>query len=431
MSTTVAEDLEQLWWLTCAGFLFFGLVPPTQIGLTAIEAGVCRPSSSETVLVKNAVQLGLGCIAWWVLGFGFAFNNVEDNNFIGNERYAGHEWEEGMHYLMATCYGFVGISVLYIINGAVAERVQLFAHIILAFFIMIFFWPVVVAWGWGSGWLYSMSMEFIDRGGACTVHVFAGTMALAGAIVAGERYGRWSNSENAPVFRFHSPVLFTVGTIFYFISLCFLNAFHAETLYQRGMAIFNTWLAAGTAAGVAVVAGTAANKDMDTHFACILRGFIAGAVSVSSMAIRIEAWEAFVMGIIGGVAFIAGKTILDKKHIDDVAMMVSTHLFPGAVATFWVGLWDEKVGAFHSGSSGAILGTQTAGLMAIFAWALLFGLLLFLILKVTRLLRVPDDLQKIGLNYTLFSVFGHSHEKPLKEAAKQESQPEEAKLNEE
>ena len=353
------------------------------------------------------MQLGLGCIVWWVLGYGFAFNNVEDNNFIGNERYAGHDWPEGEAYLLATCYGFVGISVLYIINGAITERVQLPAYILLTFFIMIFFWPVVVAWGWGSGWLYSMTMKFIDYGGACTVHVFAGAMALVGAFVSGRRVPVTNSLEGEP-FKYGSPILFTAGSILYFISLCFLNAFHATTLYQRGMAIFNTWLAAGTSALVAVLIGTLANKSLDAHFACILRGFIAGAVVVSSMSINIQAWEAFVMGIIGGVAFAATKMGLEKQ-VDDVAMVTATHLVPGAIATFAVGLWDDTAGAFHTGASGAILGTQTAGLMSIFAFALLFGLILFFILKAAKQLPISEDLQKEGLNEVPFGLLGFHH----------------------
>lgn len=368
---------------------------------------MARASSSETVLVKNAMQLGLGCIVWWVLGYGFAFNNVQDTNFIGNERYAGHDWPEGKAYLLATCYGFMGISVLYIINGAITERVQLPAYIVLTFFIMIFCWPVVVAWGWGAGWLYSMSMEFIDYGGACTVHVFAGTMALVGAFLAGKRVPK-ADAIEGQQFKYGSPLLFTAGSILYFISLCFLNAFHAKTMYQRGMAIFNTWLAAGTAALVAVLVGTLTTKSLDAHFACILRGFIAGAIAVSSMSVNIQAWEAFVMGIIGGLAFAVAKIALERK-VDDVGMMAATHLVPGAIATFSVGLWDNNAGAFHSGASGAILGTQTAALMSIFAWALLFSGLLFFLLKVVKLMPVAEDLQKQGLNDVAFGLFGYRH----------------------
>lgn len=368
---------------------------------------MARASSSETVLVKNAMQLGLGCIVWWILGYGFAFNNVQDNNFIGNERYAGHDWPEGKAYLLATCYGFMGISVLYIINGAVTERVQLPAYIVLTFFIMIFFWPVVVAWGWGAGWLYSMSMEFIDYGGACTVHVFAGTMALVGAFVVGKRVPKADSAEGEPV-KYGSPVLFTAGSVLYFISLCFLNAFHAKTLYQRGLAFCNTWLAAGTAALVAVLVGTLTTRSLDAHFACILRGFIAGAISVSSMSINIEPWEAFVMGIIGGLSFAVAKIVLERK-VDDVGMMAATHLVPGVIATFAVGLWDNNAGAFHTGASGAVLGTQTAGLLSIFTWALLFSLLLFYILKVAKQLPVSEDLQKLGLNDVAYGLFGYHH----------------------
>ena len=403
MSLSPVEQIDALWWLLATGFIFLGLVSFTQVGLSLIEAGLSRPGFSETVLVKNLAQFCLGGLAWWLLGFGFAFGNL-DGGYLGKDQFAGQGWYATLSSLHATTVGFIGISVVFIINCAVTERMQMHIYLLLSFVLMLFVWPVVVAWGWGKGWLYGLNTPFKDDGGVCTVHLFAGTIALAAVLTLQSRIGRW-NAAPAPKFVFSSPTLLVIGTILYFLHLCFVNALRAPDGLHRGMAIFNTWLSAGVAGLTAALAGNFLHHSLSHQFLYITRGFIAGAVSAASAAGNCSGWEAFCMGVVTGATFLATLYVMDKLAVDDAAYVTAVHFVPGLIGTFWVGLWDHDTGGFHW-ASGEQLGSQLAGELSVFGWAAFFSIVGFGIALLMRVLKVEDEVQLRGLDHCELTLEG-------------------------
>lgn len=372
------------------------------------------------MLVKNFAQFCLGGLGWWLLGFGFSFGNV-DGGYLGKEDFAGEGWYSTITPLHATTVGFIGISVVYIINCAVTERMQLHIYLLLSFFLMLFVWPVVVAWGWGKGWLYGLNTPFKDDGGVCTVHLFAGTIALTGVLCLQSRIGRW-NAAPAPRFVFSNPAMLVAGTILYFLHLCFVNALRAPDGLHRGMAVFNTWLAAGVAALTAAIIGNFLHKSLSYQFLYITRGLIAGAVGVASVADNCAGWEAFCMGVVIGVAFIATLYALEKLAVDDAAYVTAVHFVPGLIGTFWVGLWDNDEGGFHW-ATGGLLGSQLAGELSVFAWAAAFAVVGFGMALLMRVLKVPDEVQLRGLDNCQMTLEGYQAEEytnPGIELAKRE-----------
>lgn len=381
---------EAVWWLLCVGFLFLGLV-----GLALIEAGMSRSAFTEAALIKNVVQFALASICWWLLGHGFSFGHV-DYGFLGVELFGGKDWADTLVPLQATAMGFVGVSVVFIINGAVAERATYTLYFVLTCVLLLFAWPVVVSWAWGQGWLYNMDNRFMDNGGCATVHLFAGTVALVGVLFVKSRSGRYEGES----FTMANTVLLTLGTIFYFIHLCFLNALRATSITTKGYAMFNTWLGAGMAAITACLIGSCIWKKVETQFVLILRSFIAGAVIMSSIADNVAGWESFCSGVVAGLLFIVTYWLEERLGVDDVTLVLPTHLIPGLVGTFCVGLWNNDMGGFHN-NSGLLLGTQLAGLVSIFCWALAFGIGIFGFLYLLEFLVVAADLQQGVENATL------------------------------
>jgi len=386
----LAAQAEAVWWLLCVGFLFLGLV-----GLALIEAGMSRSAFTEAALIKNVVQFALASICWWLLGHGFSFGHV-DYGFLGVELYGGKDWAGTLIPLQATAFGFVGVSVFFIINGAVAERATYTLYFVLTCVLLLFAWPVVVSWTWGKGWLYNMADQFMDHGGCATVHLFAGTVALVGVLFVKPRSGRFEGES----FALSNTVLLTLGTIFYFIHLCFLNALVAPSITTKGYAMFNTWLGAGMAAITACLLGSFIWKRVETQFVLILRSFIAGAVIMSSIADNVAGWESFCSGVVAGVLFIVTYWLEERLGVDDVTLVLPTHLVPGLVGTFCVGLWNNDMGGFHN-NTGLLLGTQLAGLVSIFFWALAFGIGIFGFLYLLEFLVTAADLQQGVENATL------------------------------
>jgi len=386
----LAAQAEAVWWLLCVGFLFLGLV-----GLALIEAGMSRSAFTEAALIKNVVQFALASICWWLLGHGFSFGHV-DYGFLGVELYGGKDWAGTLIPLQATAFGFVGVSVVFIINGAVAERATYTLYFVLTCVLLLFAWPVVVSWTWGKGWLYNMADQFMDHGGCATVHLFAGTVALVGVLFVKPRSGRFEGES----FALSNTVLLTLGTIFYFIHLCFLNALVAPSITTKGYAMFNTWLGAGMAAITACLLGSFIWKRVETQFVLILRSFIAGAVIMSSIADNVAGWESFCSGVVAGVLFVVTYWLEERLGVDDVTLVLPTHLVPGLVGTFCVGLWNNDMGGFHN-NTGLLLGTQLAGLVSIFFWALAFGIGIFGFLYLLEFLVTAADLQQGVENATL------------------------------
>lgn len=355
-------------------------------------------------MVKNAAQFGLGIVVWWVVGFAFAFGDP-DGGFLGEKYWAGDEWRGSQLGTEAAIVGLIGISVLYIINGTIAERTQILPYLLFTFAVMVFAWPVVVSWSWGGGWQAQMSVAFEDVGGAAVVHLFAGTFALVSALILDKRAGRWLPNPQVPAFSYNSPPLLAVGTLLYFIHLCFLNAYRTTTIVARGRAVFNTWLCAGTTALTTTLLGTFSNKSLEHHFVTVLRGFIGGAVLIAGVAWNVDAWAAFTFGVFGGLIMVASLFMVDYLRIDDVTESISVHFTMGLVGCFGVGLWDNERGGFH-GNDGELLGSQLGSELAIVAWSSIWAVAIFGICKLAKVLRVPEVVQVQGFNAALLTLKG-------------------------
>lgn len=369
---------------------------------------MARKEFAQAVMIKNAAQLGLGIFAWWVVGFAFAAGNP-DSGFLGTKYWAGDEWRSEGLGCGATLYGLIGISVVYIINGAVAERTQVIPYLLFTFFLMIFAWPVVVAWGWEGGWLGDMDVSFEDMGGVSIVHVFSGSFALVSCIILGSRSGRWTHDPNFPEFKYNSPPLVAVGSLLYFIHLCFLNSLMADNLVGKGRAVFNTWLCAGSCALTTTLLGTLVNKTLERHFVTVLRGFIAGAVLIAGVGWNVDGWAAFTFGVFGGFFLLISLFLVEHLHLDDVTHTVSVHLVMGLVGTFGVGLWDNERGGFH-GKDGELIGTQLAGELAMAAWAAVWAFAIFGLCRLVGILKVPESVQTQGFAHSTVSLKGFESE---------------------
>ena len=361
-----------------------------------------RLESAQVVMVKNAAQFGLGIVLWFVVGVAFAYGNVDDK-FLGHKFWAGDEWRGQTELpLQATITGLAGVSVLYIINGAITERTQLLPYAVTTFLVMSFAWPVVVAWTWGGGFLSSMEIGFEDAGGVAVVHLFAGTFSLTALFFIGPRLGP---QQHAPELTYSNPAYICIGSILYFLHLLFLNSVYLPDFPSRGTAIFNTWLSAGICCTVVTILGTLRNWTMEMHLLMVIRGFIGGAVLVSGVAWNMEAWAAFTFAVFGGVVLFLSIWLEDYYRLDDVTKAVSVHFTMGLFGTVGVGLWDKTHGGFHD-TDGLLIGVQLAGALTITAWAAIFSSAIFSVCSLLHLIRVPANVEIEGLNASDLTLKG-------------------------
>lgn len=87
---TEYEATNAVWVLTCAAMVFF-----MQCGFALLECGSVREKNSTSILIKNLFNICIGCLGFWLIGYAFAFGNVQ--SFIGlDSRYFASNGFESM-----------------------------------------------------------------------------------------------------------------------------------------------------------------------------------------------------------------------------------------------------------------------------------------------------------------------------------------------
>lgn len=162
-----------------------------QAGFALVECGSVREKNATSILMKNLFDACAGCVGWWLVGYGFAYGDV-NGGFIGyNPKYFATSGFEDLpfdNYLRFIFEFSFAATAASIVAGSLAERTQLITYIIFSFLMTSFIYPVVVHWVWGGGWLQQQG--FYDFAGVACVHLVGGTAALWGAVLVGERYGK-------------------------------------------------------------------------------------------------------------------------------------------------------------------------------------------------------------------------------------------------
>jgi Amt family ammonium transporter len=65
-----------VWTLVATAMIFF-----MQSGFALVEVGSVRHKNSQSILIKNLWDSAMGCIGFWLVGYAFAFGDVQ--YFIG------------------------------------------------------------------------------------------------------------------------------------------------------------------------------------------------------------------------------------------------------------------------------------------------------------------------------------------------------------
>jgi Amt family ammonium transporter len=199
--TAVATGLNIFWNLFCGTQIVL-----MQAGFAMIEAGTVQKKNSVGVLLKTVLSGLIAVIAYWILGYGFAFGNTK-GGFIGISLFGldGSAYDAAkdevpqrfQFFFLQWAYAAVAVTIAL---SSLAERAKLQTYLIAAFFVAVWVFPIIVHWCWGEGWLSpfanqvsdylffgNSSNNFIDMAGSGVVHTVGGVTALVGAIALGAR----------------------------------------------------------------------------------------------------------------------------------------------------------------------------------------------------------------------------------------------------
>jgi Amt family ammonium transporter len=113
------EAINAVWVLVSTAMIFF-----MQAGFALLECGSVRAKNSTSILIKNLFDACVGSIAFWLVGYGFAFGDVK--SFIGGSpdyfAASGFENTPEDHYLLWIFHFAFASTSATIVSGSLAER---------------------------------------------------------------------------------------------------------------------------------------------------------------------------------------------------------------------------------------------------------------------------------------------------------------------
>jgi Amt family ammonium transporter len=383
-------------WICLAAALVFLM----HLGFSAVESGLTQSKNTTNVLFKNVFIICMGLLAYAAYGFNamypgdnwtipgwFAMGTPIANGFTESDAIVANltsEYNAGY-----TIWGDFIFQAMFaataatIISGAVAERIKLGSFMLAATIIVAFAYPVTGSWEWGGGWL---SEDFIDFAGSSLVHAFGGYAALAAVLVLGPRAGKYVDGKIKPILG-HSMPLATIGVFLLFLGWFGFNGgsvLSADPVLVS--LVFVTTALAGAAGGLAA-AFTSWTVLKKPDLSMSLNGMLAGLVGITAGADSIAPWPAVLVGAISGVIVVFSVLMFDRLKIDDPVGAISVHGICGNWGTIAVGIFGAGV-----------LSTQIIGTVAISAFAFIFSLVTFGVIKAIFGLRVSAEEEEEGLD---------------------------------
>lgn len=416
MNITIALDTV---WILLAAFLVFFMQP----GFAMVETGFTRAKNSVNILMKNIVDLCVGSLLFFLVGFGLMFGK-DAGGFIGTSNFMVTivDSADTSNFAIWIFQAVFAATAATIVSGAMAERTRFKSYLIYTVFITAFIYPVAGHWIWGGGWLAKMGM--IDFAGSTVVHSVGGWSALAGAMMLGPRLGKYNPDGSSNAIMGHNIPLATLGVFILWFGWYGFNA--GSTLSGSSQAIstvaVTTTLAAASGAISAMFFTWVKFKKPDASMT--LNGALAGLVGITAGCAVVSPVSSIIIGLLCGVIVSVAIELFDKKlKIDDPVGAISVHGVCGFFGTIFVGLFAQEkyavlagfegVNGLLFGGGGKLLLTQFIGAASVFAWAFGLMLLIFFVVKKTVGLRVSRETELKGLDidehgmeaYSGFQIF--------------------------
>ncbi|MBM3683309.1 MAG: ammonium transporter [Actinobacteria bacterium] len=393
-----------------------------QAGFALVEAGLTRAKSVANIMMKNLMDFAAGALAFFVVGFAIAFGGGFEGLgayiggggwFLGDGAFAYGNLTAPTFFIFQVAFAATAATI---VSGAMAERTKFKSYFVYSIFISAVIYPVVVRWQWGGGWLYQLSTPFHDFAGSTIVHSVGGWAALVGAAVLGPRLGKYGPDGKPRGIPGHNIPFAILGTL---ILLVGWYGFNPGSWLGAGPEIgeiaLTTTLSA--AAGAVVAMFTIWAKAGKPDVAMAANGLLAGLVGVTAGTYAMSAVGAVITGAVSGALVVASVFFFDRIKIDDPVGAISVHGVCGAWGTIAVGLFSAKEvegvvakGLFYGGGASQLV-SQLIGVVAVAAFTMAAAAVLFLGIKATIGLRVPEEEEIAGLDVTEHGMAGYGSER--------------------
>jgi Amt family ammonium transporter len=423
----------------------------SRLSVVQLSVGSVRTKNAKNILMMILLDAGMCALAWYFLGFGFAFgqDNVGQPSFpfigVGNfvgigvgavpDVTAAGRLQYASYEFWFFEYAFAATAAT-IVSGAVAERATFEGYLSYSFVLSLWVYPVVAHWVWGGGFLTAGPTSLggvgcLDFAGDGPVHMVGGVAgAIAGKLI-GPRIGRFDSEGNPTTMPGHSSPLAFLGTFILWVGWLGFNAgsglfiaspsdgvaFVSGGGTVAGRAAVNTILSSATGGLCALVFKAFMVKSLEWDINAALNGILAGLVAITGGCAFVEMWAALVMGLIAGPYYVLMSDFTARVlKIDDPLDATPVHLFTGALGLIMVAFFanpafveqafpaflqggDPKnyAGIFYGGN-GHLLGAQVVEIVVIFSWVSVFMTPYFALLRKFGWFRVSAEVEHMGID---------------------------------
>ena len=400
-------DSEVQFILSSFSFLVWGgLVMWMCAGFTMLEAGSVRTRNASVICLKNVGSLSIATLTFYVVGYGFMFEGVEEGGWFGSFTFlhgpsaaevallagdasatprvvrSGHA---SMSYWLFQMV-FVA-STASIVSGTLAERVRLWSYFLFIAVLAAVIYPVIGAWTWGGGWLAAMGFQ--DFAGSTVVHSTGGWAALAGVLVVGARKGKFREDGTAVPTPPNSVPEVTLGV--FIIWLGFLGFNGGSQLALGGavdaVAVANVLANTNLAGAAGVVTAVLLSRPVfgRVDLLASLNGAIAGLVAITAGPDIVDHDLALLIGAGGGTVCLLGMKLLERLRIDDEVGAIPAHM--GA------GVWGTMAVCIAAGGDPLV---QLTGIVAIGATVFGASLIVWRLIDATLGARIAPRVERLG-----------------------------------
>ena len=330
--------IDTVWVIVAACMVFL-----MQAGFAMLEVGFSRGKNVGAVVAKILVNLSIGTLAFWAVGFGFAFGNGNDilgldGFFLSNSDFASLSFSGvpiSAKFLFEVVFCTVSLAIVW---GTMLDRTKFAVYIVFALVFAAGIYPLVGHWIWGGGFLAEprhAGLRRLDR--RPPVRRDRGARGHAPARPA-HRQVRSLRARPHPI-PGHSMPLAVLGVLILWFGWFGFNP--GSTLAAAGARFADiavtTNLAAAAGVLGAVGAGFVAQRTIDVGFAG--NGAIAGLVAITAPCAYVDDWAAAVIGLVAGALMVTTVIAVDRIRVDDPIGAIAGHGMGGIWGTLSCGLF--------------------------------------------------------------------------------------------
>lgn len=402
------DAADTSWILTATALVLLMTLP----GLALFYAGLVQTKNILSVLMQCIAVACAMSVLWFIAGYSIAFAQSTTGNawWGGLSKFllAGIDRDALSGSIPETLFAMFQMTFAVItpalMIGAFVERIKFGAVMLITSLWLLVVYAPVVHWVWGGGWLAERGV--IDFAGGIVVHVTAGVSAAVIAFMLGARKG-FPNKINPP----HAPWMVMVGASLLWVGWFGFNG--GSALAANGdaaMAILVTHLAAATASIVWLVIEKI--RFGKPSLVGLVTGTIAGLATITPASGTVGPLGGILLGLAGGViCYIAVDLIKGKMKIDDSLDVLAVHGVGGATGTlivpFLATVGFGGAGLAQGVSVGSQFATQAIGVGSVAIYSGIATAIIVLIAKAVTGLRVSDDDEIEGLDFTSHGESGY------------------------